>query len=1000
MKLYFYTLIAVIFFQVTATADEVTFSEGTNFGISVSPDAKTIAMDLQGIMWTLPINGGVAKAITSGQQPEVREPSWSPNGKKIAFQGYFQNYFHIWTVDKDGKNLKQITAGKFDDREPSWNSDGETIIFASDRTGNYDIWEINLSTGKETQLTTHPDDDAHPNKSLDGMKILHTREIKGRYSEIILNVGGKEAMLFRSEQTSYFRPSWSADNNGFSYISNNGNDIKLNFINDVNSRKVQVNSTRYENSTAIDQGDIFPFRASWTSDGDVYFTGDGVIKHVNKNGKREDNVEFTASITANPPSYTRKSVKFDDHGLKQVLGLGSYDISPSDNGMVFTALGDMWLQENENSKANNIGNETGHFIDPTWSPSGLYLAYVAERSGRMDIWVRNIKSGEEKQLTKDEGREYHLSWSPDGKSLAYLSARTSTSNSWGKLDLKVVDIKFGSTNLIDVELFTPGRPVWSPDGQNLLIAFVKPATSRFREGMHSIKQYSVETHKSKFLDLPNNIGLSTRDGSGPVISPDGQKMTYISEGEIRTVTINGSGEITGSLDNKCLETALMPRWANDSDTLYYFAGKDFRTCSVSTGAKNAKKVNLQWAKSFAENKTLHVGKFFDGVDKEYKTNVDVFITENIITKIVPHGQDEVIGTLYDFSDKAIIPGIMASHSHQSELMGERLGRNWLAYGITSVRDPGTNPYKSLALKETWESGASMGPRIFYAGWLTSGARVYYGQSYSSVNEKALMHELERAKELDYDLLKSYVRLPDEFQQILVKVGHELGIPITGHEIAPAIQNGVDSVEHMGATSRRGYSPKFSSLSKSYDDVMKIISETGLMITPTATLMSGYGVYAARYPQYINQARSQTFLDQLQRDELTGRLNSTRSSLQEERNQAVLKSIKTLHDSGANISAGTDSPFIPYGISQLFELIMFEDAGLTPYEAIRTGTIKAAELMGVENSLGTLEIGKVADMVVLDGDPLLNITDIFNVEATIKDGHVYTIDEMIIDRSQK
>ena len=262
-----------------------------------------------------------------------------------------------------------------------------------------------------------------------------------------------------------------------------------------------------------------------------------------------------------------------------------------------------------------------------------------------------------------------------------------------------------------------------------------------------------------------------------------------------------------------------------------------------------------------------------------------------------------------------------------------------------------------------------------------------------------MHELERAKELDYDLLKSYVRLPDEFQQILVKVGHELGIPVTGHEIAPAVQNSVDSVEHMGATSRRGYSPKFSSLSKSYNDVMHIISETGLMITPTATLMSGYGVYAARYPQYLNEPRSQTFLDQLQRNDLTQMLASPRVVLGEERNKSVLKSIKTMHDSGANLSAGTDSPFIPYGISQLFELIMFEDAGLTPYEAIRTGTIKAAELMGVDKSLGTLEIGKVADMVVLDGDPLKNITDIFNVVATIKDGHVYTIEEMIIDRSR-
>jgi Tol biopolymer transport system component len=256
MKVHFFTLITFIFLSITANAKEITFTEGTNFGISVSPDGKTIAMDIQGIMWTLPASGGTAKAITSGQQPEVREPSWSPDGEKIAFQGYYQNYFHIWTVDKDGSNLKQITSGIFDDREPSWNSDGDTIIFASDRTGNYDIWEVNVNTGEETQLTTHPDDDAHPNKSLDGKRILHTREIKGRYSEVILNVGGKEAMLFRSEQTSYFRPAWSADNKGFSYISNNGNDIKLNLIKDVNSRDAQINST------IIDQGDLFPFRAA------------------------------------------------------------------------------------------------------------------------------------------------------------------------------------------------------------------------------------------------------------------------------------------------------------------------------------------------------------------------------------------------------------------------------------------------------------------------------------------------------------------------------------------------------------------------------------------------------------------------------------------------------------------------------------------------------------------------------------------------------------------
>ncbi len=992
MNIRFVTIITFIFLSVTANAKEITFSEGTNFGISVSPDGQTIAMDIQGIMWTLPVKGGKAIPITSGQQPEVREPSWSPDGKKISFQGFNDNYFHIWTVDKDGKNLKQITFGKYDDREPSWNKDGNTIVFASDRTGNYDIWELNLKTDALSQLTSHPDDDAHPQKSSDGKRLLHTREIKGQYSEVILNDNGKEAVLFRSQATSFFRPSWNTDDKGFSYISHNGNEIKLIYIDDVNNRNDQINAK------TLDEGDLFPFRAVWTKDNGVFYTGDGAIKHINKNGKKEKNVAFNATITANPPSYQRKKVSFNDHSVKPVMGVGSYDLSPKDNQMVYTALGKMWLQENSLSKPENIGDEIGHFLDPTWSPSGDYLAYVAERSGQMDIWIRHMESGKEKQITNDKGREYHLSWAPDGKSLAYLSARTTTSNSWGKLDLKVLDTKYGTTNLIDTKIFTPGRPVWSPDGQNLLIAFVKPATSRFREGMHAIKQYNVETHKSKFLNLPNNIGLSTRDGSGPVISPDHQKMTYIAEGEIRTVTINEAGDITGMLQNQCEETALMPRWASDSETIYYFAGKDFRTCNISTGLKTAEKITLEWTRKFAENKTLYVGKFFDGVDKEYKTNVDVFITENIITKIVPHGQDKVVGKLYDYSDKTIIPGIIAGHSHQSELFGERLGRNWLAYGITSIRDPGTNPYKSLALKETWESGSSMGPRIYYAGWLTSGARVYYGQSYSALNEKALMHEMERAKELDYDLLKSYVRLPDEFQQILVKTGHELGIPITGHEIAPTVQNGVDSVEHMGATSRRGYSPKFSSLSRSYNDVMNIISGTGLMITPTASLMSGYGIYASRYPQYLNQLRSQTFLDQLQRDALANNLKSSRVQRQHVTNNAVLKSIKTLHDNGAHISAGTDSPFIPYGISQLFEAVMFVDAGLTPYEALRTATINNAILLGVDKSLGTLEIGKVADMVVLDGDPLNNITDIFNVQATIKDGHVYTIEEMIIDRS--
>lgn len=986
-----------------AQATEISFSEGTNFGVSTSPDGLTLAIDLQGILWTMPSAGGTAKPITAGQQPEAREPSFSPDGTKIAFQGFSDSYFHIWTVNIDGSELKQITSGLYDDREPSWNGDGEAIVFASDRDGTYDIWEIDIATGRETKLTNHPDDEAHPHKSADGLRLLHTREIKNRYSEIVLveydGVDQSELSLMKSDRATYIRPAWNNDSTGFSYISQAGNEIKLHYVKDAYSLEAQMNST------ILDQGDIFPFRASWGAEG-IYFTSDGQIKYRPLVAEERRGVisvavgeitavPFEATIKANPPNYVRKTHDFDHTVSQQVMGIGSMDISRKRDQMVFTALGDMWLQSGD-AMAENIAAEAGHIIDPTWSRDGELLAYVAEKDGQMDIWIRNMTTGNDRRLTNDKNREYRLSWSRDGNSIAYLSTR-GTSNTWGRSDLNVIDVTYGNIHTVDDTIFTPGRPAWSMDGENIILAVVRPVTSRFREGMHALRSYNVESGRSTYLKMPNNIGLSTRDGSGPVMSPDGSKMAYIAEGEVRVTYVSRSGDITGTVENRCLDTALIPRWSRDSDSIYYISGKSLKSCNTMNGETENHGFNVTWARKIASDKTIHVEKFFDGVSREYRENVDVFISGNRISKIVPHGQDPVIGTFIDYSRDTMIPGLMAGHSHQTELYGEKLGRNWLAYGITSVRDPGSNPYKSIEKKETWATGKSLGPRLFHGGWLTGGARIYYGQSYNALNEKALRHEMQRITELNYDMIKSYVRLPDEFQQILVAQGHKLGIPLSSHEIAAAVQNGMDSVEHVGSTSRRGYSPKYSSLSKAYGDVTNIISQSGLTISPTATLATGFYVYLEEYPEYSSDIKYRTFLDDLQREGLMNSLRSGSRNNQKQRNPGVLNTIKTIHDMGGNISAGTDTPFMPYGLAEHFEIIQYVDAGLSPYDALRASTINVAKNIGVEGELGTLEVGKLADMVIIDGDPLNEITDIRNVEATIKDGHIYTIRELTTNR---
>src|SRR5471032_615344 len=140
----------------------ITVDEGTSMAVSVSPDGKMLAMDLQGSIWVMPAAGGPAKRITDLFN-DARQPVWSPDGKTIAFFAYRDGGYDLWAINPDGSNQHQLTQGPFDDREPVYSHDGTRIAFSSDRGSplgsDINIFVLDLKIGAVRQLTRNPAED-------------------------------------------------------------------------------------------------------------------------------------------------------------------------------------------------------------------------------------------------------------------------------------------------------------------------------------------------------------------------------------------------------------------------------------------------------------------------------------------------------------------------------------------------------------------------------------------------------------------------------------------------------------------------------------------------------------------------------------------------------------------------------------------------------------------------------------------------------------------------
>jgi imidazolonepropionase-like amidohydrolase len=287
--------------------------------------------------------------------------------------------------------------------------------------------------------------------------------------------------------------------------------------------------------------------------------------------------------------------------------------------------------------------------------------------------------------------------------------------------------------------------------------------------------------------------------------------------------------------------------------------------------------------------------------------------------------------------------------------------------------------------------------VFTTGEPLDGTRIYYPGGVALDGGARVDAMVERAAALGFDFIKTYVRLPDLLQKRVIERAHRAGMPVTSHEIYPAVAYGADGVEHIRGTSRRGFNPKSSGLNRTYEDVRQLLVASGMTITPTIGIQGGNQLLTLKDPSWIDDPRMRLFPESttagaraLRAKPASAQDLATREALVGVQERLTADLVKR----GGRVIAGTDSPIIPYGMALLMELEHYARGGMPPTEVIRTATAVAAEAMGLGADLGTVEPGKLADLVIVDGDPSTTITDLRKTRRVIRNGEVYDIETLL------
>ena len=948
----------------------VELREGTNMAAAPSPDGQRIVFSAQGALWILPITGGKATRITPWTV-EPTAPVWSPDGSTIAFQNYtLDGNYHIWTIEPDGSNLKELTTGYFDDREPAWTPDGKAIVFSSDRgnDGQYKIWRYTLADGSYAPLTRGPGAESNPVVSPDGRQIAFVDATR----VFVAPVSGEAAPVLVGPGLA---PAWRPDGSGLVWQSD--------------SRTLSDGSR-----TLVSDEDLFPFPVRFLADGRFLHTADGRIRLRDADGGATKEVPFTASLTVRRPVYRQtKDHRFTHYGERKAKGISAPALSPDGRSVAFVALNDVWVMRIGEAPV-RLTNDSDRDGNVQWTPDGSAVYFSTEKgnAGALAVDQVTVATKARKRLAAIAGKSMvSPKMSPSGDRIAYTSLSG---------QLEIWDIGSQSAQLVMPQVSTQlSTPQWTPDASRILLVDNQRVNNRFREGYNKLRVIDIGTRTDAFYpvaEAPRQI--SDREEGAAVLSPDGTQVAFVMDSRLHVMPVNADGSPAGPAVRITDEVADLPSWAGDSKTLLYKSADQLRTIRADGSGRADVALEIPWRQATGEGTTIvHAGAMWDGLGQELRRDVDIVIVKNRITAIRPHQANarKTADRFVDASQLTVMPGLWDPHIHPLTLyQGGQFGQIaalMLSYGITSTQSVAGPLHQSIEMREALEAGNLIGPRLFASPPLWEGNRQFYSFARTLRTPEVADLEIAKARRLGVDYMKSYVRAPIPIMVKIAQAGADAGIPTGTHMLSPGSATGLGGTTHLSATQRMGYGWSKSTNGLTYQDAYDLHARSGFRVVDT--LFSSVAAMVGQDPGLIGDERFDVlvppnFIASLEAQAGTPPTPATLATVRRDAEQSG-----KVQAAGGLVALGTDSPLVAPDIA-LHANLRAGGLAYSNVQALQNVTINAARMSRVDAHLGSIEPGKLADLVIVRGNPLEDLKAAANVEFVIKNGRTFSLPQIL------